>query len=545
MRPGAWALLGAVAFIVAAYIVWPLLTVGGQSITASDGGWTFGHYTGVARAEWDRSALWGSVWISLATVALSALVGVPLAVLFSGPEFPGRRLFGALIILPMALPPLVGVLAFQRLFTIDPLIKHWFGMEPIDGIPMVLIVHVYSFFVYFYLFTRTGLESLDPSLAEAARNLGASRRKTMLAVMLPSIWPHLLAGAMVTFMVSMASFTAPYVFASKNLRVLSVEIQRSWKDGRGGRAAVQSMLLATVCIVFLLLVRRLERRRSHGTGKGVARRPEPYSSRWLPRSLSALSGVIVLFAALPHLTIAGLSFVTKMGVDSSLTLQHYREVLGNPEVFRPITNSLRLALLASLGTAAFGLGAGYLLGRLRYRGQAILDVGVMLPFALPGTVIAFCLITAFNESSWLVGGQELVGTSGILALAYFVRHVPLAVRPTVAAFRTLDPSLEEAAGGLGASWSQTMTKVLLPCVLPGLLAGVLLGFVASLGEFVSSIMLKTMRSKPISVAIWQKMDQFQVEQAAVYSVLLMFLVAASLAVYSVLTRRTSTAASMV
>ncbi len=138
----------------------------------------------------------------------------------------------------------------------------------------------------------------------------------------------------------------------------------------------------------------------------------------------------------------------------------------------------------------------------------------------------------------------MVGTSGILALAYFIRHIPLAVRPTVASFQTLDPALEEAAGSLGATWSQTLFKVLLPCVLPGLMAGVLLGFVSALGEFVSSIMLWNPTNKPISVAIWQKMDQYLIGQAAVYSVLLMLLVALALVIYSVVAKRTSAAGSV-
>lgn len=544
MRTGTRTTIAIVSFLLLGYIVYPLAAVFMESTSGSSASWSVAHYTSFLTSEWDRwpdSAIWGSFWISLATVILSAGVGVPLALLFGGREFPGRRVLGALMALPLALPPLVGVLAFQRIFSIDPLLGRWFGLEPIEGVPMVLLVHVYSFFVYFYMFTRTGLEGLDPSLAEAARSLGASRARTFFLVTLPALRPQLYAAAVVTFMVSMASFTAPFVFSTGQLRVLSVEIQVATEANRPHAAAVQSVFLAVVCIGFLLFMRTLEGRRSGASAtKGVAARREPVAHRGVAYLLTALGAALVLVSALPHITIVGLSLgVLGTGSTETATFDHYLKIFSDEESFRPIANSLRLALAATLCNFAFGLAAGYLIGRIRFRGQAFVDVGAMLPFALPGTVIAFCLITAFNEPSWLSGGQVLVGTSGILMLSYFIRHIPLAVRPTVASFRTLDPALEEASSGLGASGTQTLSKVLLPCVLPGLLAGCLLGFVTALGEFVSSIMLYAPHNEPISVSIWQKMDQYKIAQAAAYSVLLMILVGITLIIYGLMTRSTS------
>ena len=195
---------------------------------------------------------------------------------------------------------------------------------------MVLLVHAYSFFVYFYLFTRTGLEGVDWSLSEAARSLGASRVRTFVSVILPAVRPHLFAAALVTFMVSMASFTAPYIFATKNLRVLSVEIQRAVVNGNADRAAVQCVILASICVGFLLLIRRLEGRRRYSAGKGAARRREAIGKQWIRRLLCGLGGMVVLAAAVPHLTIIYLSLVVQLGVDESLTFAHYRAVLGHP-----------------------------------------------------------------------------------------------------------------------------------------------------------------------------------------------------------------------
>src|SRR5258705_9134023 len=113
--------------------------------------------------EW--AALWASVWISLASVALAAAIGVPLAFLFEWFDFPGRKTLGSLIALPVVLPPLVGVIAFLFLYGeagfIARAVQALFGLPeapwPPQGPAAVLLVQPYPMYVYFYLFTRAGL----------------------------------------------------------------------------------------------------------------------------------------------------------------------------------------------------------------------------------------------------------------------------------------------------------------------------------------------------------------------------------------------------
>jgi iron(III) transport system permease protein len=119
----------------------------------------------------------------------------------------------------------------------------------------------------------------------------------------------------------------------------------------------------------------------------------------------------------------------------------------------------------------------------------------------------------------------LVGTSVILPLAYFIRNIPLVTRGTLASFKQIDPSLEEAAATLGASWFTTARRVILPLVLPGLAAGALLAFVTALGEFVASILLYTHRTRPISIEILSQLRAFNFGAASAYAVLLIVFMA--------------------
>jgi iron(III) transport system permease protein len=130
------------------------------------------------------------------------------------------------------------------------------------------------------------------------------------------------------------------------------------------------------------------------------------------------------------------------------------------------------------------------------------------------------LATTFSANEPWFGRFVLVGTFWILPLAYFIRNIPLVAQAAIASFRQYDPALEEAAHSLGASALTTMRRVAAPLVLPGLAAGGLLAFVAALGEFVSSILLYTYRSRPISIEILSQLRSFDFGVAAALGVVL-------------------------
>jgi iron(III) transport system permease protein len=218
------------------------------------------------RAELE--ALWGSVWISVGSVLLSALIGVPLAFLFTRFDFPGRTLFGALAALPVLLPPLVGVIAFLFLYGESGIFTRavqWaLGLERppwrLVGGWAILLVHAYSMYVYFYLFTAAGLARLDPSAAEAGESLGAGRARIFVRVTLPMLAPSLGAASILVFMTSMASFSAPYIFGG-GFRVLTTQIYTSKVTGELTMAMVETVVLASVSLLFLWALRRFERGR--------------------------------------------------------------------------------------------------------------------------------------------------------------------------------------------------------------------------------------------------------------------------------------------
>ncbi|UCG87529.1 MAG: iron ABC transporter permease, partial [Gemmatimonadota bacterium] len=194
------------ALLLTWLVVYPIALVGLGSVHGAEG-WTVQYLVAFVRDSHEWGALWNSIWISIASVALAGAVGIPLAFVFERLEFPGRRVLGALVALPAVLPPLVGVIAFLFLYGETGFLGRALGavlgtdQAPwrLQGWGAILLVHAYSMYVYFYLFTRAALARLDASLLEAAAAMGSGRWRTLRRITLPILSPAVAGAALLTF----------------------------------------------------------------------------------------------------------------------------------------------------------------------------------------------------------------------------------------------------------------------------------------------------------------------------------------------------------
>jgi iron(III) transport system permease protein len=542
-------LLGIALLLVLVWlVVYPLLLVVVDSFRGADG-WTTRFFQLFVQRPNEWKSLWGSVWISAATVALSALIGIPLAFLFARYDFPGRRVLGGLVALPVVLPPLVGVISFLFLFGetgfAARLVQAITGAtDPpwrLQGAGAILLVHAYSMYVYFYLFTRAGLASLDPSLLEAAQALGASRRRTLLRVTLPLLKPALVGAAILTFMTSLASFSAPYIFGG-GFRVMTTQIVATRLNGDVAMAMVETVALTLVALVGLWLLRRSDAGEIVGGRKGAGIVPSAVRPR-TRRLLAAFATALTILLLLPHFTLVLLSFVpvgtwTTEPLPPAYTVGNYVALFSEPERFRPLFNSFWMAVLAMVAAMVIAVLAAHLIVRRRSVVRGALEWLLTLPWAVPGTVFAIALATMFAVQAPWSGRVVLIGTIWLLPLAYLIRNLPMAGRAVLAGYRQLDPSLEEAASTLGAGRWRTLRRITLPLLRPALAAGATLAFATGLGDFVTSIMLYTYDTRPISLEILSSLRQADIGVAAAYGVFLMVISAVVFSLGS--DRRTAT-----
>jgi len=494
-------------------------------------GWTLDYVRQFVSRPTEWRALWGSLWIAVASVVLSALVGLPLAVLVTRYDFPGRRALTPILALPAVLPPLVGVVAFLFLYgesgflarAVQALCRLDRTPWRLEGAGAILLVHAYSMYVYFYLFARAGLLALDGSMLEAAASLGAGRWRTLRRVVLPALRPALAGGALLTAMTALASFSAPYVFGG-GFRVMTTQIVSTRLNGENALAMVETVSLTGLALLALVMFRGAERQ--VGGSKGTPPAPVPVRQLWLRRALAALAWALAVILLLPHLTLLVVSFVpvgtwTTEAIPPAWTLRNYATLVRDPVRVRPLLNSLWLATAATLASVAISLLAGALVVRRRVAGRRLLETLLALPWAVPGTVFAIAIATAFSVHAPWAGRVVLVGTVWILPLAYLVRNLPVTSRATLAGFRALDPSLDEAAASLGAGRWRTLWAVTVPLLRPSLVAGATLAFATALGDFVTSIVLYTYDTRPISLEILSSLRQSDVGVAAAYGVVLM------------------------
>lgn len=517
-----------------------------------DGHWSLANFIKlISQRSVIESAL-TSIAVSILTVVFCALAGVPLAFLFERYSFPGRRLFATLAALPLVLPPLVGTVAFIFLCgesgILARVVQNTFHLSTapwtLRGWGALLLFHTYTMYPFFYVLTGAGLQRIDAGLSEAARSLGASRLRVVSRVTLPQLTPSLIAAALLTFMTSMASFSAPLLFGG-NVRVLTLEIFSARQRGDAGVALTETVLLAVISLAALIFFQRYEgtRRFVAAAMKGATRRRAPLKTG-KARLLAGVCGIIFsVILALPIVTLVLVSLSrdgswTTQTLPPSYSVSNFARLAGDADARSVFVNSMLMAGIAALAALvwSFCVTAVTATGKSK-RWKRLVNLLVLIPWALPGTVVALSIAEAYGQTNSLTGSFILVGTFWILPVIYFLRFMPLVVRAVQASMEQLDRALEEAASVLGAGWWRRFWRVRLPLIAPGALAGALLAFVIGLGEYVASVLVFTPNNRPVSIAIASAMRDYNLGTAAAYGVILIAMIAIAMIVAGRLERR--------
>jgi iron(III) transport system permease protein len=541
LRPR-WILLLITVLVLLYGIVYPNLYVFSAAVRP-EGHWSLAAFWETISQRAVIEAAGTSIAVSILTVLFCALVGVPLAFLFERYAFPGRRFFGILAALPLVLPPLVGTVAFIFLFgesgILARVVQHVFHLNnspwSLRGWVALLLFHTYTMYPFFYILTGAGLQRIDAGLAEAARGLGARSLHVLRRITLPQLTPSLVAAGLLTFMTSMASFSGPLLFGG-NVRVLTLDIFSARQRNDASAALAETVLLAAISLGALLFFQKYEgtRRFAAAAMKGATRRRRQLKSG-RARALAAITGIVFSIAlALPIATLVLVSFSrdgswTVETLPSVYTIANFAHLLKDSDARSVFVNSFLMAGIAALAALlwSFCVTALTAIGPPK-RWKRFVSFLVLIPWALPGTVVAVAIAEAYGRPNPLTGSFVLIGTFWILPVVYFLRFMPLVVRAVQASIEQMDRALEEAAGSLGANWWRRFWRVRLPLIAPGALAGTLLAFVIGLGEYVASVLVFTPNNRPVSIAIASAMRDFNLGTAAAYGVVLICMIAAAM-----------------
>ncbi len=510
LTPANWLVLILLVAFFSLFLLYPLSYVF-SSAFFTDEGFSLVFFRLMLTNPNYREVLVNSINLGLVVTLMTTLLSLPLALLLVRFDFPGKGILSGLILIPMVLPPFVGAIGMRHLmarFGSINLLLLEMGVidQPIDwlggGFWSVAILQVLHLYPIMYLNVAAALANVDPSLEEAASNMGASGFKLYRTVTFPLMLPGYFAGAIIVFIWAFTDLGTPLVFEYRE--VIAVQIFNMVTDlhqNPMGYAFVTTVIVLT--LFFFYLTKRLTGSKStEMLARGhVASAVRPASFRVTVLIYGFVLGISAV-ALLPHMGVLLTSITDRWFMSvlpSEITLRFYRDVFAHDLTLLSIRNSLMLSSLSTVIDIILGVGIAYLLTRKRIPGKNVLDSLAMLPLALPGLVIAFGYVAAFSGT--LLDAR--VNPIPLLVIAYSVRRLPFMVRAAYAGFQQTSVVLEEAAMNLGASPLRTLYQITFPLVFANLIAGAILCFSFAMLEVSDSLILALREQYyPITKAIY-------------------------------------------
>jgi iron(III) transport system permease protein len=524
------------AFLIL-FILFPLTRIFYDAVTNEAGQFTLGNFQEFFTDAFYLRSFWRSMVLGAAAVFTTSVIGIAVAFLIIRYDFPYRKTFSYLTMLPMILPPLVGVLGFVfilgRAGTVNILLMDWFGMEtPINfmyGMHGVLLVETVHLFPLMTLSILDALAKVDPSLEEAAQGVGATGWHRFWTITLPLTTPGYISGALLVFIWTFADFITPLVVGVQDLLAPQAYLNiMQFVDRRIFRMGIViSALLVVLAIVFVIAAREYVAIKDYSSlaySKVERRRLGPVK-RWLAVGMLTLLMIVCVIPQVGVLLAAVGRGWALTPFPVHYTLEFFRTV--SIETPKFIVNSFLYAGLALILCLLIGVPMAWIMARTRAPGRNTMDALTTLILAIPGTAIGIAYIRAFNFPLPFIDAP-LTGMWVILPLVLAVRRLPYTVRGSYSSLLLVHPSMEEAAANVGATKLRTFRDITVPLVWKGILVGALFSFIMSIQEASATIFLTLGGWEMIPFGIFTFYIAGSQSQAAALGVILIAVCALSL-----------------
>jgi iron(III) transport system permease protein len=500
--------------LCAALVLYPVVFIVAESFNAGEPGVFPPEAVGLrnfAAISEDVDVLANTLLVAGVATVIAVTIGFVLAWILTRTNIPGRGRLERLMELPYYMTPLVGamawgILAAPKTGLLNQLWRVFGGGNDIFDIyspfGIAWVMALFEGTVAFVMISAS-MKSMDPSLEESSRVLGAGKMRTALRITLPLVAPGVLSAAVFVFAEMLGAFAAAFVLGIPGrFYVVTTAIWESTQSFPPdyGRAAALGLSLFAAMVVTLTIAKLIMRKGSYATITGKGFRPRPVnagSARWLLLAIAWAYIVLSVILPLAALLLTSLQrFATVILPESIFTLANYQTALSTGTLGQAFVNSLILGLsVATIGVPIIGI-LTWIIYRSKQRGRGAIEYVIMFPQAVPRLVFGLGLLWA-----WINIPIPIYGTLWLLGIAYFTVFLPLGLRTLAGVILQIDKSLEECARVCGASWTHQMRTVSLPLLRPGIAAAWLLIFIASIRELGASVFLMGPRSKVISPAI--------------------------------------------
>ncbi len=503
------------------FVILPIFNVFKMGATNKDGAFSLQPFVDILSNPSYRQTFYNSMKLGLIVACVATALGYLFAFSITRTEMPGKRFFRTIATIPIISPPFILSLSIIFLFGRQGLItRGLLGIKNFDvyGLRSLVVVQAISFFPVAFLTLSGILESIDDSVEDAARSMGASRWHTFRTVTLPLSVPGIISAMLLVFIQSLEDFSNPAVIAG-DFSTLSVEAYRiitGMYDLHAGSMMAIILLLPTVAA--FLLQKYFLRKKSFVTvsGKPTQKRRKIHEKHIVvPLFLGCLlvSAIILLFYG----TVLVGAFVKTWGINYTFTLSHFKFVYSMG--WDAMKNSIILATWAAPIGGLLGMAIAFLTVRKRFLGRRVMEVASMLTFAIPGTVLGIGYVGTFNQKPLL-----LTGTAFILVAAFTFRNMPVAIESGSTTLLQIDKSIEEASTISGAGSGHTFRRITLPLLREAFFSGLVYAFVRAMTAVSAIIFLVSPRWPLATSKIFSLFEASKYSDAAAYVMIMIVVI---------------------
>lgn len=490
------------------FILYPLAILLVDSFV-TDSGPSFEVFTRIFQMGSFTTAITNTLAVGFLVSIVSALVGLLFAYVEVYVKLKTKfmsGLFQVVSMLPVVSPPFVLSLSIIMLFGKSGLItRYLLGMydNSVYGFWGIFVVQTLTFFPVCYMMLKGLLKNIDPSLEEAARDMGASRWKVFTSVTLPLVLPGLGNAFLVTFIESIADFANPMIIGgSYDTLATTIYLQITGAYDKQGAAAMAVVLLCITLLMFIVQKYVLEAK-STATLSGKASRARMLITDASVRiPLTVICCALAIFVVVMYLCVPFGALFKTWGYDFSLTTKWFEQVFTKYHGFQAFRDSFLLSLIAAPITAILSMIISYLVVKRNFRTKGFIEAVSMLAMAVPGTVLGVGYIRGFSGGIFHTGVlQGIYGSAAILIIVFIVRSLPTGTRSGISALRQIDKSIEESAYDMGADSFTVFRTVTLPLIKDSFFSGLVTAFVRSITAISAIILLVTPQFFLITVQI--------------------------------------------
>ena len=490
------------------FILYPLAILLVDSFVG-DGTFGFGIFRRIFAMPRFTTAITNTLKVGFLVGILSALIGLLFAyveVYVRMGRFVGG-LFKVVSTLPVVSPPFVLSLSMIMLFGKAGIITRFLlGIydNSVYGFWGIVVVQTLTFFPVCYMMLKGLLKNIDPSLEEAARDMGASRWRVFTSVTLPLMLPGLGNAFLVTFIESIADFANPMIIGgSYDTLATTIYLQITGSYDKPGAAAMAVVLLCITLLMFAVQKYYLEAKTAATLTGKASRARMLIEDKSVKVPLTILCGLAAGFVILMYLCVPIGAFFPTWGFKFfPLTGKWFTLVFTRYHGLQAFRDSFVLSLISAPITALLSMIISYLVVKRKFKSKGFIEAVSMLAMAVPGTVLGVGYIRGFASGVFNTGFlQGLYGTGLILIIVFVVRSLPTGTRSGISALRQIDKSIEESAYDMGADSLKVFMTVTLPLIKDSFLSGLVTAFVRSITAISAIILLVTPQFLLITVQI--------------------------------------------